>query len=262
MSDPPLSFNAWLRFDIVSSLLDRLEPSSILEIGPGQGAVGVRLASRCAYMAVEPDTQSFEVARQRLDSFPEAHIINSSDTEISEHTEFDMVCAFEVLEHIADDDEALARWKNHVSLGGHLLLSVPAYQRRFSAADRMAGHYRRYDPDDISAKLRQIGFSPVVVLMYGGPLGFVLEAARNVLASFREAPSSYSEATHASGRWFQPLGWLGWATKILTGPFRLAQIPFLRSNFGTGLVVLARKPPIPEDQMFQDRPPSAGSFPF
>lgn len=61
-----------------------------------------------------------------------------------------MVCAFEVLEHIEDDKEALAERVTDVRPGGQLVLSVPAFQERFEPMDRHAGHFRRYSPEELT----------------------------------------------------------------------------------------------------------------
>jgi len=44
---------------------------------------------------------------------------------------YDMVCAFEVLEHLKRDEAALRDWITLVRPGGHLVLSVPAGPERF-----------------------------------------------------------------------------------------------------------------------------------
>ena len=55
------------------------------------------------------------------------------------------MCAFEVLEHIDDDALALKQWREYLRPSGWLLLSVPAHQDQYGAADELVGHYRRYD---------------------------------------------------------------------------------------------------------------------
>ena len=50
---------------------------------------------------------------------------------------FDLVMAFEVLEHIEDERGALASWVARVRPGGHLLLSVPAHHRRWGPLGRV-----------------------------------------------------------------------------------------------------------------------------
>ncbi len=57
---------------------------------------------------------------------------------------FDVVAAFDVVEHCADDALALAELSRVLAPGGRLLLSVPAYQWAWSGHDLRAGHHRRY----------------------------------------------------------------------------------------------------------------------
>jgi SAM-dependent methyltransferase len=227
MSDPPLTPNAWLRWDVVRRLLDALgEVERVLEVGAGEGALGARLARRYDYVGVEPDPRSRARARERVGTVLEAL---PDDT-------FDLVCAFEVLEHVEDDEDELRAWRERLRPGGWLLVSVPAHERRFGPADRRVGHVRRYEPDRLAALLAETGFENSQLVSYGFPLGYGLEAARHLLAKRGEG-----EGTAGSGRWLQPSDRLGWATRLGTAPFRLLQRPFARTRLGTGIVALARR---------------------
>jgi SAM-dependent methyltransferase len=57
---------------------------------------------------------------------------------------FEVVAAFDVVEHCADDTRAVAELVRVLRPGGRLLLSVPAYQWAWSDHDVRAGHHRRY----------------------------------------------------------------------------------------------------------------------
>jgi SAM-dependent methyltransferase len=57
---------------------------------------------------------------------------------------FDVVGAFDVLEHCAPEAVAMAELARVVAPGGRLLMSVPAYQWAWSDHDVQAGHHRRY----------------------------------------------------------------------------------------------------------------------
>ncbi len=57
---------------------------------------------------------------------------------------FDVVAAFDVVEHCDDDVLAMAELTRVLVPGGRLLLSVPAYQWAWSDHDVLAGHHRRY----------------------------------------------------------------------------------------------------------------------
>ncbi len=236
----PLTPNAWLRYVILARMLPD-GTHDLLEIGCGQGAAGARLAQRHRYVGIEPDHTSWTVAKHRLDTLGRGEVHNTVLGEL-DPGRFDVVCAFEVLEHIEDDAAALAEWAQRLRPGGWLLLSVPAGQRRYGPADELVGHFRRYDAENLVALLSRAGFVEISLRHYGFPLGYLLEAGRNRIARRRlraAADTSTAERTAGSGRLLQPTSRLrGAITRWTTAPFRLAQQAF--PHRGTGLVVRAR----------------------
>ena len=133
----------------------------------------------------------------------------------------------------------------HANLPIHLLLSVPAHQRRFSAEDEMVGHFRRYDKQPLIEQLTRIGFEEPRVLSYGYPLGLLLKHLRTRLArkTLQTDQRSRQERTHASGverrRWLS-LRWL--LNDVCFLPFHLLQMPFLSFDCSDGYIAIARKP--------------------
>lgn len=244
MTLPPLSPNAWLRWDLVSRLLPDT-PCDALEIGCGQGGFAARLARRYRYVGLEPDTLSYEVARQRLAAAGgNGEVRNGDVSSLRPDERFDIICAFEVIEHIEEDEKVLTEWAYRLRSGGYLLLSTPAFQHRFGPADEMAGHFRRYDPPVLVQLLGKAGLEDVVVRQFGGPLGYVLEFARNQIAvrwSAAKWEASMTDRTRGSGRLLQPSSIpQGYVTEFGTLPFRLLQRAF--PNHGPGLVACGRAP--------------------
>ncbi len=244
VSMPPLTLYGSLRWDVVASLLPTT-PSRILEVGCGQGAVGVRLAAAGHdWTGVELDGVSAEAARRR---FQEAgvvgRVVHGDLGALGDAPPFDVVCAFEVIEHIDDDAGALREWIDRLRPGGLLVVSTPAWQARFGPMDEAVGHFRRYDPAAIRALLDDAGLAETGVRLYGMPLGYALEAVRNGVARRRllgEA-ATVEDRTARSGRLFQPSTRLaGHATRAATWPFRIVQRAFPRT--GTGLVAWGRRP--------------------
>jgi SAM-dependent methyltransferase len=238
---PVLALNAWLRYDCVARSLDRLpEVDSILEVGTGLGAVGARLARRYRYVGLEPSPTSYAAARRNIE--PAGRVICGDVTALDPGELFAMVVAFEVIEHIEDDAESLRLWRDHLRPGGWVMLSAPPFQSRFGPLDRASGHYRRYEPENMGRLLVDSGFKDPQIWLYGFPLGYALEGARNALASAgRQDDRTLAEHTEASGRWWQPPNWMAPVTQAATFPFRVMQRPFLSSRLGTGLFALAQR---------------------
>jgi SAM-dependent methyltransferase len=240
---PALTLNAWLRYGVVTRILETLDDvRSVLEVGAGQGAVGVRLAMRYDYVGIEPDPISCRRLRERLDRAGRGEAVCGEVASLDGRASFDLICAFEVLEHIEDDRAALVEWLDYLRPGGWLLVSVPGRPAHFGVADELAGHYRRYAPRDLRRLLAEAGLGVPSVKTYGFPAGYVLEAGRNFLAKRSRRSGSLGELTGASGRWLQPSDRIGWATRAATAPFRVLQRPFENTERGTGLVALGRRP--------------------
>jgi SAM-dependent methyltransferase len=236
----PLAPNAWLRYDLVKRMLPA-GITDVLEVGCGRGAVGARLAQRYQYLGVEPDQASCAVAQQRVTAAGAGQVRNVSVEELGDER-FDLVCAFEVLEHIQDDAMALKEWASRLRAGGWLLISIPADQHRYGPHDERVGHFRRYDPPALAALLADCGFGEIEVRRYGFPLCYFLEFARNLVGrrGLAAAPDqSIEDRTAGSGRLMQPSSaTLGAVIQWGTAPFRLLQRAFPQA--GTGLVARAR----------------------
>src|SRR4051812_17616355 len=114
--------------------------------------------------------------------------------------EFDVVGAFDVIEHIDDDEGALRSFHRALRPGGGLLLTVPQHPWLWTEADAYGGHKRRYTRRDLAAKLARTGFEPKRITSYVSlllPL-MVVSRARTM------APSTPSEALselRRSERW-------------------------------------------------------------
>jgi SAM-dependent methyltransferase len=242
MTQPPLTLAGWLRHDIVMELIPP-DVHTVLEIGCGQGGLGARLAARFDYLGIEPDPDSYAVAAERLRALGRGRVLDVDVAElVPESDGADLVCAFEVLEHLPDDREQLIRWRERIRPGGWLLVTVPADQSRFGPADHLVGHVRRYDTDGLRQLLVEAGYEVVRISRYGAPLAYALEAVRHPLARRRlgRAPRSVRERTSSSGRLWQPAGRaLAVVTRATSAPFRWLQHRY--PGRGPWLIALSRR---------------------
>ncbi len=89
---------------------------------------------------------------------PQATFMQMDARDIPFKNEFDVIGAFDVLEHIEEDKTVLDQMHQALKPQGIALLSVPQHEWLWSAADEYACHVRRYTREEIETKVRQAGF--------------------------------------------------------------------------------------------------------
>src|SRR6202049_1380222 len=138
----PQRFNTW---PLVRSLLP--ESGRRLEVAPG-------LRPR---LPIE-GTQFVDITAPALAKLrePRAHVVLGEVTSLPFADDaFDLVCALDIIEHVDDDDGALSELSRVAQPGGTLLISTPLHPARWTSFDDFVGHKRRYEPQQLLAKLAQ-----------------------------------------------------------------------------------------------------------
>ena len=134
------------------------EPRRFLEIGCGTGFVltGVREAFP------DTDLSGSEIFAAGLgfaaDRVPSADLYQMDARTIPFREEFDVVGAFDVLEHIDEDDAVIAEVARALRPGGLFLATVPQHPALWSAQDEHAEHVRRYTAGELRRKVEAAGF--------------------------------------------------------------------------------------------------------
>jgi SAM-dependent methyltransferase len=139
---------------------------SFLEIGCGTGFVlqGIEKAfPQLTLSGSEIFSAGLEFASQRLSR---TTLFQMDAREIPFSEQFDVIGAFDVLEHITDDRKVLEQMYQATKIGGGIIVTVPQHPWLWSQADEYAHHIRRYVKQDLVIKLAQSGFKVVKVTSF------------------------------------------------------------------------------------------------
>ncbi len=241
----------WLmRLHLLRELLGRLDQGRpVVELGYGSGAV-LELLSERGFRATGLDMSASAavLARARVARLPAERrpdvLVGGFEQLDDLRGEAGALLMFEVLEHVEDDLGLLREIHTLLGADGRLILSVPAHQARFSRVDEMAGHFRRYDRFELTAKLRETGFEPEVFWCYGYPLANILMRIRRLMTADQgdAGRDELIERSAESGNMIPARRLVGALVSERTMlPFSLLQRLFLGTDLGDGYLVVARR---------------------
>ena len=80
---------------------------------------------------------------------------------------FALVCAFDIVEHVDDENAILSELSRVAAPNASLLISVPLHPGHWTAFDDFVGHRRRYEPQRLVAKLAEHGFAVEQSAIFG-----------------------------------------------------------------------------------------------
>ncbi|MCK6580266.1 MAG: methyltransferase domain-containing protein [Anaerolineae bacterium] len=130
----------------------------VMEIGCGTGFVlqGIRhLLPDAALYGSDLYVEGLRFAAQRV---PSAVLLQMDALHIPYDSAFDLIGAFDVIEHIEDDAAALAQMYRALKPGGGLLISVPQHRALWSIVDEVSYHKRRYERGELLRRVEAAGF--------------------------------------------------------------------------------------------------------
>lgn len=243
-----------LRRSAILEHFKSLAPGAVLEIGCGPGAILHELARR-GYrgLGIEVSEKSRIIASHFLESFERTMVQETLPPE--QKGTFDFLLSFEVLEHIEKDVEALTEWLEYLKPGGMVMLSVPAGKSKWNVTDLCAGHYRRYDREDLISLVNSAGLELIEIYTYGWPFTWLIERLR-LWARLRQMENTGEKADKIRSGDIERSKASGNDRRIETrlyrlygsGPGRLLfmlaarfQRLFYRTDLGISYVALARK---------------------
>lgn len=127
------------------------EVLEILEIGCGTGYQQNIITKYGNYTGIEKNNQAVLENKGGI-------IINSSLEDFISEKKYEVICLFDVLEHIEKDSEALQKINKLLNKNAYFFLSVPAKKYLFGEHDIAMEHYRRYEKKEIKKLLKKNNF--------------------------------------------------------------------------------------------------------
>ena len=127
--------------DLIRRKINPTSPLKILNIGTATGAGTLMLQEFGEVTSIEYDEDCCKFLNEQLQITTHQGSITELDFE---NEQFDLVCAFDVIEHVDDDCLAASEMLRVCKNEGYVFATVPAFMLLWSEHDVVNHHFRRY----------------------------------------------------------------------------------------------------------------------
>lgn len=180
-----LERNHWwfrARKEIINSLLKKNvagNNNQVLNVGAATGETSTWLSSYGKVTSVEYEKECCDFVKQKLN----LDFIPASVTELPfAENKFELVTAFDVIEHVEDHHMAIAEMTRVCKPGGVIAITVPAFEFLWSKHDDINHHQRRYRMQELE-KLFEKHRGKIIFKSYFNSILFLPVALTRILAN-------------------------------------------------------------------------------
>lgn len=219
---------------ILKTVLSRLPlpaGAKILEAGSGTGANLKMLGSLGNVVGFEPFTPAREKAIKTTGCRIEEGYLPGP---IPYEGPFDLVCAFDVIEHVEQDAASLKALAGLTTPGGYGVFCVPAFKFLWSQHDVANHHFRRYTRPEFNALLKAAGYEVKYISYFNTFLFPVVLAVRTL-----------KNALKLNDKPDEKMPRFDWLNRVLMGVFGAERhfVGRLGFPFGVSIIAICQKPP-------------------
>jgi SAM-dependent methyltransferase len=179
---------------LIDHYLYKNEYPKILDIGCGTGANMRSFAEFGDILGIDLSMDALKYCEALGFPLFQANITNIP----FKNDQFDVVTAFDVIEHIEDDFGALREIYRVCRIGGIAVLAVPAFEFLWGEHDELAHHLRRYTLRQLRAVVLRSGFE-IERISYNNfflfPIGLVFRYIKRFLRILNKSKEIYSDFT-------------------------------------------------------------------
>ncbi len=224
---------------LVKKVLSRMlvpDPKhKLLDVGCGTGNILLMLQEFGEAFGVDSSPLALEFCRTR--HLSRLHQILPDDRLPFPEESFDVVCAFDMLEHIDDDLSVLNEIKRVTRTDGKILLIVPAHPQLWSEHDVALHHKRRYTRKQFELLIRDAGLTCARMTYFNSllfPLALAYRTFKKILPK--------KESTAVQSEFFVQLPSLVNATLLKLFEMEGIVLPRRNIPFGLSLLAVCRRP--------------------
>jgi SAM-dependent methyltransferase len=178
---------------------------SFLEVGCGTGFVLSAIAAAYPEMKLSGSEIFLAGLSHAMQRLPDAALMQMDARKVPFVEEFDVIGAFDVLEHIEEDECVLEQLHRAANPGALLLVTVPQHRWLWSDQDEYACHVRRYTAREIESKVRAAGFNVVRSTSFVTTLLPAMLVARRVNRGKQTDPTAELKLNHRLNSVFEHL---------------------------------------------------------
>jgi SAM-dependent methyltransferase len=194
-----------IRTYIGKALGSRAPKASILNVGCGTGGT----IDMLEHFGTVKNVDISDEAIKFMNNLGYKDIVKVDDIVLPfKDRTFDMVGAFDVLEHIEDHLGALKEWKRVIKDDGAIVVTVPAYKWLWSAHDVSLYHKRRYTVRSLTKVAKEAGLRPQkksYAIVFSLPLVAGFRMLNKVLGRKTDSETSYVKLSPAVNKLFTRL---------------------------------------------------------
>ncbi len=207
------------------------------EIGCGNGYVLGTTKHEFPNLEIWGTEMLFQGLSNTKTRHPDIHLFQSDATNFPFLEHFDMIGAYDVLEHIANDEDAIRNIHRALKPSGSFIITVPQHMFLWSFADDIACHQRRYSRKEMREKLELNGFK----LCYMSSYAFILMPVLWVTRCLSHKKTNREDALKTSVSQLSPSWPARFVMTLCFGAEYYLNKLGLRIPFGGSLICVAKK---------------------
>lgn len=228
------------RIKILASILENNlvneKPIKILNVGVATGATSEMLQQFGEVTSIEYDEDCCKFINQQCN----LNVIQGSITTLNfANQSFDVVCAFDVIEHVEDDATAAKELERVCAPNGYIFVTTPAYQFLWSEHDVVNHHFKRYTLTGFRSLFSLGSLSNIKTTYFNFFLFLPIAIIRILLWPFQKRKIATSTQQETDATRFTP----GILNKLLYRLFLFEKVLLNKFSlpFGVSILLLLKK---------------------